>query len=154
VGSEFLVVGQVGRGAYGKVYEAEAPSEESVAVKVVDGIFNSTTDAKRTLRELAILRQCDHPNIIRCLTVLAPPASQRPRFTHLWIVLELCKTDLGKLLKNQRTKLVWSQEYVQLIMGQLLRGLGYLHSANIVHRDIKPAVSGTFTVLVIANYVA
>lgn len=66
-----------------------------VAIKVVDGIFNSTTDAKRTLRELSILRQCDHPNVIKCHAVLSPPADCRRYFTNLWIVLDLAKTDLG-----------------------------------------------------------
>ena len=87
IGHSYIVTGQVGSGAYGKVYKAEQPGLAApVAIKVVDGIFNSTTDAKRTLRELSILRQCDHPNVIKCHAVLSPPTEWRRRFSNLWIV--------------------------------------------------------------------
>lgn len=35
------------------------------AVKRIDDVFRTKTDAKRTLREISILRQCNHPNIAR-----------------------------------------------------------------------------------------
>jgi hypothetical protein len=48
----------VGKGAYGRVYKVwDKQDKRDVAIKVVEGVFNSTTDAKRTLREVAILRQ-------------------------------------------------------------------------------------------------
>lgn len=39
--------------------------ERRCAVKRIDDVFRTSTDAKRTLREISILRQCKHPNIAR-----------------------------------------------------------------------------------------
>ena len=66
IDTRYLLRREVGRGAYGKVYLAtDTVAGMDVAIKVVDGVFNSTVDAKRTLREMSILRQCDHKNVAR-----------------------------------------------------------------------------------------
>lgn len=66
IDTRYLLHKEVGRGAYGKVYLAtDTVAGMDVAIKVVSGVFNSTVDAKRTLREMSILRQCDHKNIAR-----------------------------------------------------------------------------------------
>lgn len=36
-----------------------------MAIKRIDDVFRTKTDAKRTLREICILRQCDHKNICK-----------------------------------------------------------------------------------------
>ena len=96
IDKQYQMIEQIGKGAYGKVYKAaDMYTDELVAIKVVDGVFNSTTDAIRTLREVSILRQTDHRNVARCLSVLRPPDSSKRTFTHLWIVLELAETDLS-----------------------------------------------------------
>jgi hypothetical protein len=131
IDSRYLLRKEVGRGAYGKVYLAtDTVGGMDVAIKVVDGVFNSTTDAKRTLREMTILRQCDHKNVARCHTVLAPPARSRHDFNHIWYVLELAATDLGNLIKRPSIRMAWSQRHVQLIIYQALQGLQYMHHAN------------------------
>ena len=131
IDSRYLLRKEVGRGAYGKVYLAtDTVGGMDVAIKVVDGVFNSTTDAKRTLREMTILRQCDHKNVARCHTVLAPPTSARRNFNHIWYVLELAATDLGNLIKRPSLRMAWSQRHVQLIIYQALQGLQYMHHAN------------------------
>ena len=38
-----------------------------VAIKRIEDVFRSRVDAKRTLREITILRQCNHPNISKLL---------------------------------------------------------------------------------------
>jgi serine/threonine protein kinase len=145
IDSRYLLRKEVGRGAYGKVYLAtDTVGGMDVAIKVVDGVFNSTTDAKRTLREMTILRQCDHKNVARCHTVLAPPASARQNFNHIWYILELAATDLGNLIKRPSLRMAWSQRHVQLIIYQALQGLQYMHHANsalhapLCHRRCRP----------------
>ena len=152
VDSRYLLQKEVGRGAYGKVYLAyDKMMGIDVAIKVVDGVFCSTTDAKRTLREMSILRQCDHKNVAHCHSVLRPASSTLRNFNHMWLVLEFCSTDLGQLIKKvfagQRP--TWSHRHVQLVIYQALQGLAYMHRANIVHRDLKPSnilVTDDFTV--------
>ena len=131
IDSRYLLRKEVGRGAYGRVYLAtDTVAGMDVAIKVVDGVFNSSTDAKRTLREMTILRQCDHKNVAKCHTVLPPAASTRKNFNTMWLVLELAATDLGNLIKRPSLRMAWSQRHVQLIIYQALQGLQYMHRAN------------------------
>lgn len=131
VDTRYLLRKEIGRGAYGKVYLAtDTVAGMDVAIKVVDGVFNSSTDAKRTLREMTILRQCNHKNVAKCHTVLQPAKSARSNFTHLWLVLELAATDLGNLIKRPSLRTAWTQRHVQLIIYQALQGLQYMHRAN------------------------
>lgn len=57
-------------------------------------------------------------------------------FTVIYIVLELCNTDLSKLIQSD-TFLNMNQ--VVAIMYNIIVGVHQLHSQGIVHRDIKPA---------------
>ncbi|KAH0561366.1 hypothetical protein KQX54_016357 [Cotesia glomerata] len=54
-----------------------------------------------------------------------------------YLVLEFCDYDLAKLISN--TKLTFRLSDIKTIMQQLLHGLFYIHSNNILHRDIKSA---------------
>lgn len=52
-----------------------------------------------------------------------------------YIVQDLMETDLYKLLKSQQL----SNDHVCYFLYQILRGLKYIHSANVLHRDLKPS---------------
>ena len=68
-----------------------------MALKCVTDIFENSHAAKRALREASILRQCDHPNVVKCKAVLRPPNPDR--FSKLWMVLEHCDWDLRTVLR-------------------------------------------------------
>ncbi len=71
VSLEFLR--KVGSGAYGVVASFKYPSSgEKVAVKKITNAFDDLIDAKRILREIKILRQLSHENIIRILDIFPP----------------------------------------------------------------------------------
>lgn len=53
----------------------------------------------------------------------------------VYIVQEYMETDLCQLLERG----LLSEDHARLFMYQLLRGLKYIHSANVLHRDLKPA---------------
>ena len=51
--------------------------------------------------------------------------------------MEHMDSDLKKLL-NQSSELELSEDYIILLMYNLIRAMKFLHSANVMHRDIKP----------------
>jgi mitogen-activated protein kinase 1/3 len=135
LGTRYVVQEKKGSGAYGSVFTAQDnESGDTVALKCVTDIFRTSEDAKRALREASILRQCDHPNIVKCRAVLAPPAVD---FSHLWLVLDHADWDLRQVLRMSMK--VWTESHVELLLHQILCGLAYMHEHGVVHRDLKPA---------------
>ena len=62
----FTVLKKVGSGAYGHVWKVEDKTTKKVyALKKIFDAFQHSTDAQRTFREIEILQQTNHPNIIK-----------------------------------------------------------------------------------------
>ena len=123
----------LGSGAYGTVCSVKVKStSQSVAVKKCKKVFSSRTLAKRTLREITLLKLMDHPNCIRMLDVLRPVDAQR--FDDVYIVFELMEADLSQIIHSTQ---VLSTEHVQYFAAQIFSALDYLHCGRVVHRDLK-----------------
>merc|ERR1711871_1149452 len=97
-------------------------------------IFDDLIDCKRILREVCILSQLDHINIVKVLDIPKPPVGDS--FTQLMMVMEIADTDMKKLV---RTDVTLAPLQINTLLYHLLRGLKYIHSAGIYHRDLKPA---------------
>lgn len=129
-------VKSLGMGAYGAVCQAKRLEDgEIVAIKKVLKIFANESQAKRLLRELALLRKLRGCEQIVGLHDILPPDDMN-KFDTIIFVLEYIDTDLGKLFKSNQ---FWTQKHVPYILYQILLGLNYMHSAHICHRDLKPA---------------
>lgn len=125
----------IGRGAYGIVCSVlNSETKEMVALKKIANAFDNYMDAKRTLREIKILRHFDHENIIALRDVVPPPL--RREFSDVYVATELMDTDLHQIIRSQQSL---SEEHCQYFLYQILRGLKYIHSANVIHRDLKPS---------------
>jgi serine/threonine protein kinase len=131
--NRFKIVDYLGSGAYGVVCAVnDSLDNKVVAIKKCKKIFQSRTLAKRTLREVRLLRLFNHENIVKLKTILIPDNSIT--FTELYVVFELMETDLAQIIRSpQKLK----EQHTQYFTYQLLQALKYLHSENVVHRDIK-----------------
>ena len=77
----------LGAGAYGVVCAAQDSTENNVvAIKKCKKIFQSRTLAKRTLRELRLLRLFDHENVVKIKCVLKPLDAES--FSEIYVVFD------------------------------------------------------------------
>nr|DAD38500.1 TPA_asm: hypothetical protein HUJ06_009141 [Nelumbo nucifera] len=125
----------IGKGAYGIVCSAlNSETNEQVAIKKIANAFDNRIDGKRTLREIKLLRHMDHENVVAIRDIIPPP--QREAFNDVYIAYELMDTDLHQIIRSNQAL---SEEHCQYFLYQILRGLKYIHSANVLHRDLKPS---------------
>lgn len=140
VESKFKFQRQIGQGAYGVVCSckdlSKDPSDENykVAIKKVPNAFEDLIDAKRILRELKLLKFFNHENIVTLLDIPKPPG--KTGYEDIYFITDLMGTDLHRVIYSKQEL---TDEYIQFFMYQIIRGVLYMHSANVVHRDLKPS---------------
>jgi len=136
VDKKYVPLKALGRGAYATVCSAQdkTSNDKKVAIKKIGKAFDDLVDAKRIVREVKLLRHFKHDNLIG-LYDLVPPLDSEP-FEDIYIVLEYMDTDLHQIIysKNELT-----DQHIQYFVYQILRGLKFIHSANVIHRDLKPS---------------
>lgn len=133
--ARYEVTQPLGQGAYGQVCQAQDREKDvSVAIKQAKHLFEDLIDAKRILREVAILGRLDHPNVCKLHDMVVP--ADLVNFNEVYMVLEFCESDLKKLCRAQ---VHLNHLHVTTLLYHLVVGLNYLHSAGIWHRDLKPA---------------
>ncbi|KAJ3348974.1 Mitogen-activated protein kinase [Kappamyces sp. JEL0680] len=132
--NRYEIIKELGQGAYGYVCAArDKLSGREVAVKKVTKIFEKEIFAKRALRELKLLKHFNgHENITCILDMdLQNPAD----YNEIFLVQELMEADLHQIIRSQQSL---TEQHYQFFVYQICKGLKYIHSANVLHRDLKP----------------
>nr|XP_012306240.1 cyclin-dependent kinase 6 isoform X2 [Aotus nancymaae] len=137
---QYECVAEIGEGAYGKVFKARDLKNGGrfVALKRVRVQTGEEGMPLSTIREVAVLRHLEtfeHPNVVRLFDVCT--VSRTDRETKLTLVFEHVDQDLTTYLDKVPEPGV-PTETIKDMMFQLLRGLDFLHSHRVVHRDLKP----------------
>lgn len=140
----FEIVGDIGKGAFGSVYKIKSKTDrKDYALKVVPS--SSDQDIEKIYREVVVLSQLQHPNIVRyftswCLKNEGKAEEIDRNFQCLCIQLEYCDQTLRDFIKN----MILSDDQNQMkferrrILGEILDGVKYIHERNIMHRDLNP----------------
>ncbi|KAI8068130.1 kinase-like domain-containing protein [Gilbertella persicaria] len=155
-----MIIKEIGRGVHGKVKLAEdLDTGELVAIKIVDkqsrrrqlgysilraknyhrqqyheALDEYNESEQKIRREIAILKKCIHPHVVRLREVIDDPASRK-----IYLALEYMEG--GEILwrDEQNHRPVLSMDQARSIFRDVVSGLDYLHYQGIIHRDIKPA---------------
>ena len=136
---DYQIEGLIGKGSFSKIYRAKnVKLNRTVVLKVIK---NPKKYNKLIQREIDILSQLNHPNVIRLYNTINDPKSNT-----LYMVLEYCgRGDLSRYIKGRRDFEGYlyngsmSIETINNIAKQIAKGIKYLRSKNIIHRDLKPA---------------
>ena len=120
----------LGEGTYGKVYKARSVrTGEAVAMKQMKLDAQKEGVPSTAIREIALLKELVHPNVVRILDVFCNP-------NMLVLVFEFLENDLKKYMKALNGPL--SPSTVNNFAYQLCRGVEFCHANRIIHRDLKP----------------
>ena len=123
----------IGSGSFGVVYQATVvETGELVAIKKV------FQDKRYKNREYEIIKQLNHPNVIKLRQAFYTPGEKQEEI-YLNVVMDYIPDTLSRVVRNyHKSKTQIPMLFVKLYSYQMMRGLAYIHSINICHRDIKP----------------
>jgi serine/threonine protein kinase len=129
---DYLLTGELGRGAYGVVFRAfHRARRQSAAVKLLLLPPDDCAAVRRFRREARLLARLDHPNVVRVLEA------------GLWrgtpfLAMELVDGGTAQDLLDMRGGPLFPRDAARIAAGAC-RGLAAAHSAGLLHRDVKPS---------------
>eukprot|EP01135_Chromosphaera_perkinsii_P005290 Nk52_evm2s334 gene=Nk52_evmTU2s334 len=143
VDAKFEYLGyKIGEGTYGVVYKAKRKeSGEEYALKKIKGCGFSDGLSTTAVREISLLRELRHENIIYARQVYLNPVER-----DVWLLFDYAEHDLFQIIQHHRelsnstrTRAYIPESMIKSLLWQILNGIHYLHCNWVLHRDMKPA---------------
>lgn len=133
---KYLFGEMLGEGSYGKVKEVldtETLCRRAIKIMKKRKLRRIPNGENNVKKEIELLRMIKHENVISLIEVMQNEEKQK-----LYMVMEYCVTNLQDMLDSVKSKKFpdW-QSHCYFV--QLIAGLDYLHSRNVIHKDIKPS---------------
>jgi len=127
---QFQKIEKIGEGTYGIVYKAkDKETGKLVALKKIRLETESEGVPSTAIREISVLKELDHPHVVRLYDVVHVEKK-------IYLVFEYLNQDLKKLLDSNGSGL--DPKSTRSYLWQLLQGISYCHSHRVLHRDLKP----------------
>ena len=121
---------KIGEGTYGVVHKAkDRTSGEIIALKRILLEAEDEGIPSTAIREISLLKELQHPNIVRLYDVVHTERK-------LTLVFEYLDQDLKKYLDQCEGGI--EPPYLQSFLKQLIRGVEFCHHHRVLHRDLKP----------------
>ncbi|CCK71494.1 mitogen-activated protein kinase SMK1 KNAG_0H00790 [Huiozyma naganishii CBS 8797] len=137
VPANYHIVQALGKGSYGIVCSArdlKGTTPYQVAIKKIINIFHKEILLKRAIRELKFMHFFKgHRNIVSLIDLEI--VTEKP-YDGLYCYQELIEYDLAKVIHS--SNVVFSEFHIKYFVYQILCGIKYIHSADVIHRDLKP----------------
>uniref|UniRef100_G3P443 non-specific serine/threonine protein kinase n=1 Tax=Gasterosteus aculeatus aculeatus TaxID=481459 RepID=G3P443_GASAC len=122
------IIGELGDGAFGKVYKAQNKQNKTLAAaKVID--TKTEDELEDYMVEIEILASCDHHHIVKLLDAFYFDGK-------LWILIEFCAGGAVDAIMLELERPL-TEPQIRVVCRQTLEALSYLHENKVIHRDLK-----------------
>ncbi|XP_022619436.1 STE20-like serine/threonine-protein kinase isoform X1 [Seriola dumerili] len=122
------IIGELGDGAFGKVYKAQNKQNGTLAAaKVID--TKTEDELEDYMVEIDILASCNHHHIVKLLDAFYFEGK-------LWILIEFCAGGAVDAIMLELERPL-TEPQIRVVCRQTLEALSYLHENKVIHRDLK-----------------
>merc|ERR1719278_747147 len=129
---DFVKLEKIGEGTYGVVFKGKnKKTGEIVAMKKIRLESEEEGVPSTAIREVSLLKELNHPNIVRLQDVIMQES-------RLYLIFEFLTMDLKKYLDTIPAKEMMNPNLVKSYTYQILQAMLFCHQRRVLHRDLKP----------------